>query len=212
VRWSVLLAFLLGCDTLFSVDKVELDASHADGVYTKGCADGTREGFLDTNMWPALAACAGAWSVAGLRPEPEVACKRAAGNTGMNAAGAGCSATDLCADGWHVCRTSVEVMSASDTGCAGIGALDSSFFATAQSGPGAGECDAVGTNDLFGCGTYGASVQPSCAPLDRTSSNQCSTIAVVGGWMCPSTQSEITVVAKTDPTAGGGVLCCRDVL
>jgi hypothetical protein len=57
------------------------DAGGSDGAgpLALGCADGTREGFVDPTAFPTVAACAGAWD----------------GEVGQ--AGA------LCAPGWQVC-------------------------------------------------------------------------------------------------------------
>jgi hypothetical protein len=65
-----------------------------------GCADGSREGFLDIGNFPKIAACAtGYQGLAG------------GGNTAVNVADAGLSGNlnradtgaPICADGWHVC-------------------------------------------------------------------------------------------------------------
>jgi hypothetical protein len=65
-----------------------------------GCADGSREGFLDIGNFPKIAACAtGYQGLAG------------GGNTAVNVADAGLSGNlnradtgaPICADGWHAC-------------------------------------------------------------------------------------------------------------
>jgi hypothetical protein len=53
-----------------------------DGGVSVGCADGTREGFVDVTRYPDLAACEGTWL----------------GDLDQSA-----SAEALCASGWHVC-------------------------------------------------------------------------------------------------------------
>lgn len=230
VWWLPLM--LCACDRLFGLDEIR-DASVIDAVvpddavpddaapdapppdaapYFEGCADGTREGFMDPERYPVIAACAGAWDVPGLRPAPPVSCQRMGGNNGARATGVGCSATDLCLENWHVCRTALEVLEhlpLDEPTCAGIGTGTNMFFAVAQSGPGSGQCTSTGTNDLFGCGTYGIGLT-SCLPLTRNSGNQCSALTAAGGWVCPNEFSELTTVTKTMPLDGGGVLCCRD--
>jgi hypothetical protein len=176
-----------------------------------GCADGTREGFFSADEFPAIAACDGAWSIGGvLAPATKVpACDRAAGNTGKNAAGVGCTVADLCEAGWHVCTSAAEVAMKSGGSCAGaVVAGAGSFFLTRQSGPGAAECG-TGSNDLFGCGDVGASPDAaSCAPIDRFSGNLCSSLP--SSWSCGADGvAEADAVAKT-AVDGGGVLCCRD--
>ena len=174
-----------------------------------GCADGTREGFLSATDYPAIAACAGAWSVPGVTGTPVPTCGRAAGNAGTNASGAGCSAADLCAVGWHICAQAGEVAAHSPTGCAGA-AVDGGapvFYASGQSGPGNATCGA-GSNDLFGCGTLGEAPAADCSPLDRFGDDLCSVLGPP--WMCGTDEThEADDVTKTDSTAGG-VLCCSD--
>lgn len=196
-----------------------------------GCADGQREAFRDRDRYPNIAACSGGFQIRGLATESGAACGFAAGDDGPNPNGAGCSATDLCAPGWHVCRSSRDVGMHSPDGC--VGARDAQsgvFFATRQTGPGCLQC-ATGTNpnctpfscqadcaptpgtsnDLFGCGTAGDMPQMSCAPLDRSGNNLCSSLPAP--WRCndgvDADVHESDVVVKPG-SAGGGVLCCRD--
>jgi hypothetical protein len=197
-----------------------------------GCADGSREAFRDEGRYRGIAGCAGAFSHPGIAPDAPPACDRRAGNDGAVASGRGCNASDLCEQGWHVCRGAADVRAHSQDGCAGAAdAGPGSFFATGQSGPGCGFC-ATGqdtgcgpgscragcaqtnetTNDIFGCGTTGAVPEPSsCAPLDRFSHDLCS--ALPRSWVCPAgkggNERESVLVTKTD-ASGGGVLCCRD--
>lgn len=173
-----------------------------------GCADGTREGFVDLAAYPNIAGCSGGFSVPGVQ-SPTLACGRASGNDSANPTGEGCSAADLCAEGWHVCATSAEVAASSPTGCGGSTRPGDPqlFFATGQAGPGIASCDATGSNDVFGCGNFGGGAASSCAPLNRFSNNGCTLIAPY--FQCASGLEEARVVTKNTP-AGGGVLCCRD--
>ena len=196
-----------------------------------GCADGSRDGFLDVDRYDVIAACAGGFGNAGLSRGFSPTCDRGAGDDGPNPTGSGCSATDLCAPGWHVCVGAADVEAHSPDGCAGASdGAPSSFFATRQTGPGCGHC-ATGTdtgcsssecrpgcaqtdrttNDIFGCGNLGSMPQASsCGVLDRFSNNQCSEL--VPPWRCdgdPSGLRESDLVVKPG-AAGGGVLCCLD--
>jgi hypothetical protein len=64
-----------------AIDAPAIDAPAIDAPpLAQGCADGTREGFLDPGTFPAIAACAGTW------------------------AGDVANAAPVCAAGWHVCR------------------------------------------------------------------------------------------------------------
>jgi hypothetical protein len=138
-----------------------------------GCADGTREGFLNYIKFPKIAACGGAWSVKGVH-NVTPACSRAAGNDGTNKAGTGCNVTDLCASGWHVCFGKVDVLSRNALGCVNImdGAKSPAFFLARTSSTGAFDCSQDSTlfggpgtsNDIFGCGDLGCPmVQGTCA-------------------------------------------------
>ena len=179
-----------------------------------GCADGTREGFVAASTFPNIAGCSGGWSVAGLLPSTAAKCALGGGNSGSNPNGTGCSAADLCQTGWHICATATQVKNASPTGtCTGVTATGAAslFFATLQSGPGSGTCDAASTNDIFGCGNLGAAPDPgTCAPLNAFGSNVCG--ALSAPWSCPSSNGgfdEAATVVKPGPLAGG-VLCCRN--
>lgn len=196
-----------------------------------GCADGQRDAFRDRLRYPEIAGCAGGFGNAGLSRESSPTCARGAGDDGANPTGLGCSASDLCAPGWHVCRSAQDVATHSPDGCAGAGDADASaFYATRQTGPGCGHC-ATGTdpgcgsndcrpgcaqtertsNDIFGCGTLGAVPQASsCGPLDRFSQNLCGSLRPP--WRCngdPQGLRESDLVVKPGPEAGG-VLCCLD--
>ena len=142
------------------------------GPKTLGCADGTREGFLDHVKYPRIAACAGAWTIKGAH-NTTPACKRQAGNSGTIATGKGCNVTDLCAGGWHVCYGKVDVLSRNSKGCVNImdGAKGPAFYLARTSSTGAFNCSQDSTkfggpgtsNDLFGCGDLGCKmVQGTC--------------------------------------------------
>jgi hypothetical protein len=176
-----------------------------------GCADGTREAFVDTAAWPDVAGCAGGFSIPGIAAgEPLApACGRAAGDSGDDPAGSGCSAADLCAEGWHVCGSAAELGAASRN--AGCDPAAEGFFATRQ----AQEDDACqgppAVDNLVGCGTLGAPAPPDrCAPLARVLRwDHCEGAQT---WACGTEadpSEEARIVHKSGP-AEGGVACCRD--
>jgi hypothetical protein len=185
-------------------------------AWVVGCADGTREGLQSLARYPDVAACSGAWSIAGMiAPEtltPQ--CNREAGNDGTNLTGDGCSAADLCADGWHVCESAQE-FAARATNCddAFPGGAVKMFFASRQRASGLA-CDPtneMGTNNVYGCGNFGSNANADCAPFMRMlRDNDCQRNPP---WMCvngPINQSttELADVTKSGPDHGG-VLCCR---
>ncbi len=195
-----------------------------------GCADGTREGFVDTQKFPKIAGCSGGWSVPGLLTTLAPTCGKAAGNSGPNPSGNGCSVADLCAPGFHVCKSVGDVAASSPSGCDGAAPSPGLFFATRQSSDGCGVC-AVGAmidpqlctgcgcnaacaqtpnvaNDLFGCGSIGIPPKGSCGPLDRFSDDLCGDLGAP--WLCSGSGcNEANEVIKPG-SAGGGVLCCAD--
>ncbi|HXU06914.1 MAG TPA: hypothetical protein VN903_38440 [Polyangia bacterium] len=200
------------------------DGSEASDVppAAMGCADGTREAFADPTRFPAIAGCAGGWSVPGLLTERSLApgCARAAGNDGSNATGLDCTVEDLCADGWHVCRGASELtqigVTCQDSGIAAAGTAGGGamFFATRQRGTAPTGCSVdatTGSNNLHGCGNFGRVEDPGCAPpLDRQLEN--TVCAANPPWSCndpTSIMTEATVATKLG-SARGGVLCCRD--
>ncbi|MFO0760117.1 MAG: hypothetical protein U0359_26785 [Byssovorax sp.] len=202
-----------------------------------GCADGTREGFGDLVKFKTIAACDGAWDQPGIFNRPAM-CGRKAGNTGQNADGVGCTVTDLCAEGWHVCFGRDDVLFRNPAGCEGVmnGAVSPVFFTTQMSSTGAFECStqADATNDLFGCGDLGCdftsnpTVQMLCAPLVRSSHDLCKGLRndlncgdwcnhlgkypqLPNAWACGNDgANEALNVTKTHADQQGGVLCCLD--
>lgn len=207
----------------------DCNGSTDDGFCTgvQGCADGTREGFVDEAAFPDIAGCAGGFQIPGVLSELTPVCG-SAGDDSDNPDGAGCSAEDLCGSGFHMCVSAGDVAASSPSGCAGVTEEPGLFFATRQSGSGCGVCalgsstsvncqscvcegDCLQTdltaNDVFGCGTVG-DLTPSCEVLDRFSNDVCSTLPPP--WSCGGDGcAEAHAVVKPGP-GGGGVLCCRD--
>lgn len=205
-----------------------------------GCADGSREGFLDQSRYPSIAGCSGAWSVGGVLTATAPACGRGGGDDGANSEGSGCSAADLCSAGWHICGGRVEV-AARATSCTDAvppGTPNKAlFFAAAQTSDNNSVCGGTGHNDVFGCGNLGTTLTPdkACGPLDRalasTAPNSCGFNEAepnLGPWQClggaDSHLREGELVTKVgcpgrsctydgQPIGSsdkGGVLCCRD--
>lgn len=181
-----------------------------------GCADGSREAFLDLAAWPAIAGCSGAFSEPGLVGERgrAPACDRNGGDEGRAKDGVGCRAADLCALGWHVCGSPLEVADRSPSGCEGaIPSHVPAFYAAAIGAAPSGRCypDATLRNDLHGCGRLGQSEDESCAPfVRRMGFADC---FATESWSCGTAAEfdrEALVVSKAP--GAGGVLCCRDIL
>src|SRR5690242_17595846 len=66
-----------------------------------GCADGSREAFVDAATFPTLAGCAASWS-----GQIDLRAARTGASCGDRAGGVAIScvaASDACSAGWHVC-------------------------------------------------------------------------------------------------------------
>jgi hypothetical protein len=216
-----------------------------------GCSDGTREGFASMAMFPSIAGCSGGFQIPGVMPfDPGTApacptlptfgtvapaCNRIAGNDSPNPDGVGCDVEDLCAVGWHVCASAIDIANCSPSGCDGATTTADPplFFASRQSSDGCTDC-ATGTstapdcdskscatgcqetadtsNDVFGCGNFGTQQTfTGCGPIDRFSNDLCSGLAG-SSWSCQDDGSglcEAFAVVHTDASYGG-VLCCID--
>jgi hypothetical protein len=182
-----------------------------------GCSDGTREGFRDVAHWLNIAGCAGAFDQPGVIGSPDLlpACELQAGDTSANPSGAGCSAADLCAQHWHLCRDGTDVSQHSPTGgCEScVPAGEPRFFLVAAGASAMGICspDPQAANDLHGCGGLGQPESDGCAPLVRRM-GFADCLATHGVWSCGTASDslrEAAVVTKREITLGG-VLCCRD--
>ena len=136
-----------------------------------GCSDGSREGYLDAQVYPDIAACGGAWTIPGIAnfapafapacPSLAVndtrtpACDRQAGDDSANPSGTNCNAEDICAEGWHICLGVNDLKAATPTpttGCSGAVPPGSGplWFATRQATNGCGQC-ADGTSVASSC-------------------------------------------------------------
>jgi hypothetical protein len=131
---------------------------------------------LSLTDYPAIAACAGAWSVGGVtRDDMAPTCNRQAGNDSSNKDGAGCSAVDNCAVGWHICKGQLEVaqkapLKGCDDAVPAGAAPKSLFFAIHQNSTLNSTCDnSTNGNDVFGCGNLGTDLSPerNCGPLTK---------------------------------------------
>jgi hypothetical protein len=215
----------------------DTDADTDPGFDTAGCSDGSREGFDSIFDFPFIAGCDGAWDQPGIF-DMAVSCDRQAGNDGANPLGEGCTVSDLCAVGWHVCYGKDDVLARNPDGCEGVmtGATSPVFFTTQMSSTGAFLCDtsAAAANDLFGCGDLGCDYSGNpdavtlCYPLTMSSHDLCKGLRNDGGcgdwcnhlgfypelensWYCGTdTTTEALNVVKTGFGSQGGVLCCAD--
>ncbi len=140
-----------------------------------GCSDGDREGYQDWDAYPDIAACSGAWTEGGVSAAGLTdTCDDGSGDDSWNTEGDGCSPSDLCAEGWHVCEGRIEVqdLAGSCDDAVPYGSPDKSlFFAVVQHSDDNSVCDdsTSNGNDVFGCGNLGTelSSDKGCGVLNR---------------------------------------------
>lgn len=174
-----------------------------------GCADGSVEAYTGEAD---IAACAGGFSLPGVVGDAMLtpSCNRMAGNDGMNSSGMGCTASDLCAAGWHVCSGPADILGKASNGACPASS-GTTFWLTRQAENDANECAPGGVNNLVGCGAgLGRPAPPSCSPLDTEL--RYTDCQMLSSWRCGMSDQanlEATAVFKAG-NSEGGVLCCSD--
>lgn len=199
----------------FSEEGWSLCLPNRTEAYKIGCADGEREWFINVTTHPVIAGCSGAFRKKGIKKQNtvvnnDVTCANTGGDDGPFPLGEECSASDLCAEGWHLCSDAVEVYALSGTGdCDYDGHMgdEELFFATGQSSSGNSVCKYNGADDVFGCGTMLENSELPCGPLDKIFK---STSSTGGSWKSSLSSMEAFDIQKLRPE-NGGVLCCRNV-
>ncbi|MFT3696358.1 MAG: hypothetical protein QM831_24675 [Kofleriaceae bacterium] len=201
-------------DTATGVACGAFDASHTDGVLCckpsaidpTGCADGTREAFVDTAKYPEIAGCSGTWSgQLDLRGTGTgAACGNSLGPCAMPA--------DVCSPGWHVCGTTSNPSEVSSRITAQQCLSEPGLWTLAMSHcyteVGNANCD----YSLFPC--YADSVscsEAACCGADCSQGNDCKD-GIYPGVTRISGLNDMT----TAPNCGAfssntsdGLLCCR---
>jgi cysteine-rich repeat protein len=169
-----------------------------------GCADGLRDHLTSITATRKIAGCAGSWSIPGLHtlPSGTTTCAHS-GNNGPNPLGVPCAASDLCAAGWHLCGTLMQITADLEAGVMCDSSNGAAGFFSSNVPVGA-VCDTASNTGLVGCGTVGSTPPASCNPLTRKIETGCPTMP---GWSC-TTMTDRTSVVKTG--GDGGVLCCID--
>jgi hypothetical protein len=168
-----------------------------------GCADGHREAFLDSQRFPAIAGCLGAWSGRqSLRAAPT-------GQACGDELGPCAAPADVCAPGWHVCGSSGAVadlrqVSADDCEQAGGGR-----FAAAISHCQEQHGCAVDPSPeaSYGCFPRGWCSEPVCCGRDCGQFGLCRDGVWPQHTHIPFGQDQ--GCASTGAGRAGGVLCCR---
>ena len=174
-----------------------------------GCADGQREGLLDTRAYPRIAACMGTWSGAkSLRDAPT-------GRGCGDGLGPCASPADLCAPGWHICGKSgslAELKQLSAQQCREAGAARFSAALShceTQEGCTYDDPNTGGDGDgRYACFESGWCSEPVCCGQACGELGACTD----GVWPGATTIAQGTDQGCAQMTArrAGGVLCCQD--
>lgn len=183
-----------------------------------GCSDGSREWFVDRNLYPDIAGCAGAFDRPGLN-NSSPSCSRKTGNSAVDTSGTGCSAADLCEVGWKVCDSLMTLLSSSggrfcDTS-RHVSMPSGSFYASAiTSEQISNTCQDYlppGGN-LVGCGNVELGSYCEMNGKHVFSSVQSPT-TLSSTWNLPSGTLEDMLTSATKTfSMTSGVLCCRESL
>ncbi len=230
---------LTGCGRVGFVPAASNDAP-PDAANLIGCADGTREGFVDAIEFPAIAGCAASWDgTPSLRaPGTGARCGYSVDATGTRTNETKCLAPrDACAAGWHFCgettvgdwlesggRRGLGDLSESDCANAGDATATDRRFAIANSHakPDTTICEYVTRNQASLCTDVFFGSQPVCCGLACPSLAQCS--QAVPGWTNTPTMAtnEVTVATSCQASRDlsldsviatpliAGVQCCRN--
>lgn len=169
----------------------EDDAVCIDGAV--GCADGTREGFTDLDVFPAIASCAADWPILDLR-------RRGSGYACGNDIGGDCRAPrDACAPGWHICMVTGDPEDlrgkVSGEACASADGGNGRFAVASDYDDGDGSCE----DTPYGC-TEGR-VALCCGSGCELPVRSCVWPETAGAAM----DTVCKAVSDAD-----GVVCCRD--
>ncbi len=221
------------------VDATRFDAP-PDAANLIGCADGTREGFVDAVEFPAIAGCAASWDgTPSLRaPGTGGSCGYSVDAAGTRTSEAKCQAPrDACATGWHICgettlgewlesggRRGLGDLSESDCADAGDATATDRRFAIANSHakPNDTTCEYVTRNEAALCTDVFFGSQPICCGLACTDFAGC--FQAVPGWTYTATlatndgSTDASCRTSRDLSLGSmgvvpliaGVQCCRN--
>jgi hypothetical protein len=169
-----------------------------------GCADGTREAFLDQGTYPKVAGCMATWAdAADMRAAPSgVACGDRIGACDVPA--------DACASGWHVCGAAgavSELRSFSPLECtnAGNGMFISAISHCASQSLTCTYDDSASAT--YACYASGWCSEAVCCGSDCTRVGLCPDGVWAG--LTHITPSQSNGCGATVAPADGGVLCCR---
>lgn len=168
--------------------------------------------------------CQGNWNQPGVDAGKAPTCSRAAGNSGTNKTGTGCSASDLCAPGYAICDASRAVALAGNKACENNYTASSGFFAAwSSAGTKAGTLSCSSPDQprawLPGCnpaataraalGKLAYEYDAACSPFTGASAT-CNGLQLDSSWAgCgATTQTTVTHTNVGTIQASGGVLCC----
>ena len=181
----------------------QASSSSRSGMNEIGCADGARELMVDPEAEPHIAGCAGSWDMPGLG-DAGPQCGRMAGDDFMTP-GTMCGVEDLCAEGWHVCKSEEEVVDRLQGQlCTGMNG-EPQFWLTKHSSTALACTIPSEPGNIFGCGTVGQTAD--CMLPKVLLHTFCGPTTDLPTWSCGTTGDDESISVMKGP-GGGGVLCC----
>jgi hypothetical protein len=212
-RRVVIVGLLVGCGRIgFEQTAIVVDGttdSPKIGTVT-GCADGTREGFIDRGRFPNIASCKAQWigAISLRKPASGVACG--------NDLSVCVNPADACSRQWHLCNTPAEIAAVTEPSCNGTDAGVGRFAAAMSHSTSNvnGNCGVAQPSTLPCFDAFWGS-EPVCCGTACFNDNQCRDGVFPG-------MTRITTSGGVDgpgcatmelQDAGGnldGVICCRD--
>lgn len=177
-----------------------IDAGNVDPV---GCADGVRDAFTDTGLYPMIAACGASWSgVPSLRAAPT-------GARCGNSLGPCAVPGDACSDGWELCGLGGDPAQISDqisaAACAMEGDITARFVAAlSHCASFVGQCEYT---PPYPCFENAGCAEPVCCGRGCNDNESCPDGVYAGATRTLGPGQ--TNCASLEATEVSGVLCCR---
>jgi hypothetical protein len=161
-----------------------------DNGVDSGCADGTREAFVDQTAYPGIAGCSGSWT-----------------NPDLRASGSD-TADSLCASGWHICMKGggpLELPNYGVTASACESAGDGMFLAASSHCTAYPSCS---TTYPLDCKESGYCSEPICCGSD-CGFGSCKDAIWEGETRINVGTSHGCANSPSSTSGATGVLCCR---
>jgi hypothetical protein len=203
----VLRAGALAIVVVGACGRIDFDPLSPVAPHPSGCADGTREGFVDRVAFPSVAGCGASWvGMIDLRTPPTgTACGDAFGPCTVP--------SDACALGWHMCGASGSIDELTAIGATACNTLagPGQFSAAMSHCPtqNFGVCDPA-SNNMLPCLHMGWCAEPVCCGDDCQMGVCVDDIFPGATRVAGNPPTFGQGCADMDSTPIAGVLCCLD--